>query len=195
MNILDKKKKDVEEKMEKLSPDITHSLQVCRLALMIFNDLKHIHKLGEQGKFLLISASLLHDIGISKSFIKHHKISEKMINKIPFKFLNSREVKIIGNISRYHRKALPKETHKIYNSMNARDKNIIRKISAILRIADGLDRAHFSNVENIKMENKNSKLTLIIKWKNQPSNVDLSGLDRKKKLFEQEFGNLLLINK
>ncbi len=188
MNILKTKSKEIEEKMEKISPVIEHSLQVKKLALLIFDQLKNIHKMKEYEKFLLGSAAMLHDIGLSKQVKNHHKISQKMIRKIPFKLVNKHDILLIGNIARYHRKACPNKKHSTYISLNEKDKNIVRKLSSIIRIADGLDRNHINNVENIQIEKKDNRFIFHIKWKNKVSKIDMFGFNKKKNLFEQEFG-------
>ena len=61
------------------------------------------------------------------------------------------EVDIVANVARYHRRAIPKIKHEIYNVLSKRKRNVVQVLSAILRIADGLDRSQFSVVQQIKV--------------------------------------------
>ena len=50
---LKKKNKELEKKMEELSPDIPHSLQVRNLAFSIFDQIGEEHQLDDYARFLL----------------------------------------------------------------------------------------------------------------------------------------------
>ncbi len=56
---------------------------------------------------------------------------------------------MIANIARYHRKADPAKDQVEYQAMAPQDRRTMAMLSAILRIADGLDRSHFSVVQNL----------------------------------------------
>jgi exopolyphosphatase/guanosine-5'-triphosphate,3'-diphosphate pyrophosphatase len=184
--ILKEKNKELEKKMEELSPDIPHSLQVQKLSFSIFDQMREYHQLDDEARFLLGGACLLHDLGLSKSAIKHHKISQQMIKKIEFHYLDKYEKELIALISRYHRKAHPQARHKSFIRLEDKDKNMVSRLSAIIRIADGLDRSHTSAVESIKVEKKGGGFRFILKGK--ISETDLYGFNKKKDLFEEVFG-------
>jgi exopolyphosphatase / guanosine-5'-triphosphate,3'-diphosphate pyrophosphatase len=50
-----------------------HAIQVCNLALHLFDSLRSLHGYGPTEKNILKGASLLHDIGQFISYSKHHK--------------------------------------------------------------------------------------------------------------------------
>ena len=126
-----------------------HAHQVTKLALKMFDDLKSLHGLNARHRLLLQSASLLHDIGWVKGRVRHHKTSRDMILK-SFTLPLSREEKILVALAaRYHRKALPKDTHKYYGVLNEFQKKDLGFLAAILRFADGLDRSHVSCVQDL----------------------------------------------
>lgn len=133
----------------KLDPDPGHAEQVCRLSLMLFDELQPIHGLGNDEKNLLKAAALLHDIGWSIFDKPHHKASRDLIladSHIPF---SKKERKQVALIARYHRKTSPKEDHAIYSTLNADEQRSIRYCAGILRIADVLDRSHQSLVQSL----------------------------------------------
>ena len=49
---------------------------------------------------------------------------------------------MVGVIARYHRRALPRIGHYHYSALVPHDREIVLGLSAILRVADGLDGAH-----------------------------------------------------
>ena len=125
-----------------------HSHQDAKLALKLFDELRPLHGLGDEERLWLECAAFLHDIGWLKGKTEHHKTARDMIvgSDIPF---SDREKVMIALIARYHRRALPKETHKYYSDLNGPDKERVKKAAALLRIADGLDRGHNSAVKDL----------------------------------------------
>ena len=117
-----------------------HTHQVERLALEIFDQLGRLHKLGRAERFLLRCAAILHDIGWLEGQKGHHKTALRIIMDSPILRFDFPRRRIIGLIARYHRKSLPKEQHTYFRDLDAKDRNIVRKLSGILRVADGLDR-------------------------------------------------------
>ena len=65
---------------------------------------------------------------------------------LPF---DERERLIIGSIARYHRKALPKEGHVHFAALEPEDQGIVRVLASLVRVADGLDRTHWSVIEDL----------------------------------------------
>lgn len=126
-----------------------HAQQVTYLALRLFDELQRLHALGNDARFTLGCAGLLHDIGWIEGQSKHHKVSRDLIldaRHLPF---DDRERTLIANIVRYHRKALPTMNHDLYASLQAGDRNTVDVLAGLLRIADGLDRSHDGLVKDL----------------------------------------------
>jgi exopolyphosphatase/guanosine-5'-triphosphate,3'-diphosphate pyrophosphatase len=52
------------------------------------------------------------------------------------------EIEIIALVARYHRQATPKKSHEGYGELNGTLRASVRMLSAIVRLAEGLDRSH-----------------------------------------------------
>ena len=127
-----------------------HTKQVTKLALRLFDELKELHKMSEQERFYLHCGGLLHDIGWIKGQKAHHKTALNMIiqaTNLPF---DLRQRAIIGLIARYHRKALPKRSHKHFCNLTPQDQHMVSVLAGILRVADGLDVSHRNLVKDVK---------------------------------------------
>lgn len=61
---------------------------------------------------------------------------------------------------RYHRGALPRRRHLFYGALSKRDRRIVRLISGILRVADGLDRSHAGVVRSVRVTSTKKTLTV-----------------------------------
>jgi exopolyphosphatase/pppGpp-phosphohydrolase len=64
-----------------------HSQHVTRLALRLFDDLHKLHQLGNQERFWLLCASLLHDIGCMEGKKNHHHSTLRIILETPILLL------------------------------------------------------------------------------------------------------------
>src|SRR5258706_10907930 len=58
---------------------------------------------------------------------------------------------VVANVARYHRGAEPRKKHRNYGPLDRPVRQTIKKLSAILRVADGFDRGHASAVAEIKV--------------------------------------------
>ncbi len=168
----------------------SHSVQVCKIAIELFKHTKSLHKLGKNEKKILAYASLLHDIGYIKNIMQHNKHSRDIIMDMKIPDCNKTEQKMIACIARYHRGAYPSPTHKIYRDLTEQQRKIVNMLSAILRIADGLDYTHQSSVKSItgKLDKNTNSLLLEIEFK--PSTyytVDLERGKNKSDLFSHIF--------
>ena len=67
--------------------------------------------------------------------------------------LSGEEIQVVANIARYHRRAHPHSKHETFDALSPRSCNVPSDIlSALLRIADGLDRTHFSVVRTVDVK-------------------------------------------
>ncbi|MCB4791055.1 MAG: HD domain-containing protein [Elusimicrobia bacterium] len=130
--------------------DNKHALQVTDLSVTLFNQLQKLHRMGPKELEMLRAAAILHDIGWKDGRKRHHKTSRDFIisSKVVSPYENQRV--LIGLITRYHRKALPKSTHKYFRDLDNNSKELVTKLAAILRFADGLDSSHKSPVKAVK---------------------------------------------
>jgi exopolyphosphatase/guanosine-5'-triphosphate,3'-diphosphate pyrophosphatase len=129
-----------------------HSHHVARLAGQLFDQTAPLHKLGEREREWLEYAALLHDIGYLINPRQHHKHAYYLITNSDLDGLTAEEIEIIANVARYHRRALPELKHKPYESLSLKNRRTVQKLSALLRIADGLDRSQFAVVQKLKVK-------------------------------------------
>jgi CHAD domain-containing protein len=129
-----------------------HAHHVTHLALRLFDAMQPLHGLGAQERFWLECAALLHDIGWVEGQRQHHKTSLRLILESPLLPFETRERLLIGNVARYHRRALPSSAHKPFAALKPADQQCVRVLAGILRVADGLDRTHRSVVQDVAYE-------------------------------------------
>src|SRR5207247_7909478 len=104
----------------------------------------------------------------------------------PLVGLTELQMQMVANIARYHRKTAPKVQHKPYEDLPPKQRLIISKLAAILRLADALDHEHASTVEKVEVEYKRPKLMFRLKGKGDML-LEKWALVNKRDMFESVF--------
>jgi exopolyphosphatase / guanosine-5'-triphosphate,3'-diphosphate pyrophosphatase len=137
-----------------------HNQQTARLAVRLFDLTASLHGLGAREREWLEYAALLHDIGYSIHYKGHHKHAYYLITNAVLDAFDQREIEIIANVARYHRGSAPKASHPNLATLKPWQQRTIRRLAALLRVADALDRTHASRVEEIYCAIGGRKATL-----------------------------------
>ncbi len=148
----------VEEVGEKYNYDKAHSQQVARLAVSLFEQMRDMHGLPDRYSQLLHTAAMLHDIGLFIAYSKHHKHTYYLIKSSGPSSFDPMELDLIANIARYHRKSHPTTRHLPFGQLTAVQQDIVRKLSAILRVADALDYGRQARVREIRCRKRPEKV-------------------------------------
>ncbi len=170
-----------------------HALKVMEFALKIFDATLEIHHLTNKEKSYLLTAAILHDVGISISARSHHKHSLYVINAQDFFYLNDNEKNIVANIARYHRRSAPKISHTEYVKLCENDKMVVIKLASILRIADSLDNSNTQVIKSIDIKIERNKVIITATVLDNPL-AELYAFRSKKELFEDFFGFNIKLN-
>jgi exopolyphosphatase/guanosine-5'-triphosphate,3'-diphosphate pyrophosphatase len=145
---------------ERCHCDRRHVEQVRLLALTLYDQLAEQIGGTAEDRALLEAAALLHDVGQVVSYRKYHRHSFDLIMHAERLHLSPRERILVALISRYHRARGPRKKHEEFARLPAEDRALVRRLSGILRIADGLDRGYTSAVERITLEACPTRLTI-----------------------------------
>jgi exopolyphosphatase/guanosine-5'-triphosphate,3'-diphosphate pyrophosphatase len=171
-----------------------HAQQVARLAEIIFDSLAAAYKLTRQQRTLLAAGALLHDIGYHIAHEGHQKHTLYLIKHSELTGFSESEREVIANIARYHRGTPPRERHPDYAALGTADRASVNRLSAILRIADALDRSHDSRVMDVTCELIGATVRLVL-HSAQACEQELWAVEQKRDLFEQEFACQLVVRK
>ena len=172
---------------ERCGADELHAAHVAELAGQIFDELAKLHALGADDRDLLSAAALLHDTGYLIGHSKHHKHAYHLIMHADLPGFSAREVEIIANVARYHRRAHPRKKHPNFARVDPADRQRVRILSAILRLAAGLDRTHTRAVTGLEAAIENGRVRLEVHSNTDPQ-VEIWDAMRKTELLEEVFG-------
>lgn len=163
----------------------SHSLHVACLALQLFDQTRREHHLGDQERTWLEYAAILHDVGYHINPRQHHKHAYYLIKHSDLGGLTAEEIDVVANVTRYHRRALPTLKHEEFDGLPPRLQRIVKILAALLRIADGLDRTHFSLIQRLQV--KFGKQITIEVHLTGDAEMELWAAKSRADLFEQVF--------
>jgi exopolyphosphatase/guanosine-5'-triphosphate,3'-diphosphate pyrophosphatase len=172
--------------------DRAHGRQVARLATRIFDDLGTEHALGGRERLLLQVAGLLHDVGVYVSLRAHHKHSQYILAASQIFGLSDEETAVVSNVSRYHRRGLPQRSHLPYIALDRRDRIVVSKLAAILRVANALDAEHAQKVEDLRIVPQGNTWLLELEGTGDLTMERLAATARAD-MFVQTFGRPIVI--
>ncbi len=193
-NLHDIRFESVNQLADSCNYDKIHCQHVAKLALHLFDQLKELHHLNDVYHEYLDAAARLHDIGYHISRNQHHHHSFYIINHSDLLGFNQKEIKIIANIARYHRKSHPKSIHKDFDSLPGEAQEIVKKLASILRIADSLDRTHSDRIKLIEAELEDKIVKLNVFYKGKLPEIEIWNFNRRKKMFEEVFNRKIKLN-
>ena len=171
----------------KYSFDEQHGMTVARLALQLFDMGKSLHNLPLENRLLLEVAAMLHDVGSFIGMTAHHKHTLYLLTANPVIGLNESKMAVVANVARYHRKSIPKMQHEQFRVLPPRDRILVSKLAAMLRLADALDTEHASRVESFSLDYRKPKLVIRLQGVGDLM-LEKFALIRKADLFEEVFG-------
>jgi exopolyphosphatase/guanosine-5'-triphosphate,3'-diphosphate pyrophosphatase len=164
-----------------------HAQQVARLATRLFDLTAPVHNLGAREREWLEYAALLHDVGYSIHFERHHKHSLYLISTAGLDAFDPREIEIVAHVARYHRGGLPKKRHAAFAALRPWQQETVRRLAALLRLANALDRTHAARVVDLHASLVRGKRAAIEVLSPFDVGLELAAARRAADLFEKQF--------
>lgn len=157
--LADRRRASVEQLAGRLDPDPEHSRHVARLADQLFLALQPHFELGDTERQWLAFAARLHDIGFSIAEKGHHKHGEYLVRNAALPGFWPEEVDLLAQVVRFHRGKPPHHArHEAFRALAPWHRQVVRKLSAILRGADALDRRRRQTVHALRVSVTDSLL-------------------------------------
>ena len=132
-----------------------------RIALTIFDSMKRIHGLGKRERLLLQLATRLHDCGKYISMVNLGECSYNIIMSTEIIGLSHKEREIVANVVKYNH--LPFVYYYNADGRSLLDEDaylVVAKLTALLRVANGLDRSHKQKFKDVKTVVKDGQLVI-----------------------------------
>jgi exopolyphosphatase/guanosine-5'-triphosphate,3'-diphosphate pyrophosphatase len=143
--------------------DHAHTEHVAKLALGLFDDFAAagLHPGDARERELLWAACVLHDIGMSVDYDDHHKHSRYLVLNSGLPGFTQREVAIIGQAVRFHRKGMPSGGG-FDKLLQPGDEQILDRCALLLRLAEDLERSRDQLIRevHVHIEQEHVRLNL-----------------------------------
>jgi exopolyphosphatase/guanosine-5'-triphosphate,3'-diphosphate pyrophosphatase len=174
--------------------DDAHTRHVARLTLSMFDELAALglHPGDPAERDLLWAAAMLHDIGMAIDYDDHHKHSRYLILNGALPGWHPRELAIVAEIARYHRKGTPSFGSDVAGLVRDGDAGILERGATLLRLAEGLERSRDQIVHDAGVGEDDGRVTLTLQADDAVS-VARWAAERERDLFRRAFGRELEI--
>ncbi|HEY0527783.1 MAG TPA: Ppx/GppA phosphatase family protein [Gemmatimonadaceae bacterium] len=184
------RERSVRELAERSHFEVPHAEHVQKLALQLFDSIGQRLGCAPEERRLLADAALLHDIGYHISYDKHNKHSYHLIEHAELLGMTPADQIVVANIARYHRGAEPKKKHPNYGGLDRDLRKKVKRLSALLRVADGFDRGHASGVADLKVRwsERSLRITAVPARAAASLRLELWGASRKSNLLAEVAG-------
>ena len=173
--------------------DHAHTEHVAQLALGLFDQLAAagLHDGDPVERELLWAACVLHDIGMTVDYDDHHKHSRYLILNGGLPGFTPREVALIGQAVRFHRKGMP-SFGPFGPLMRKGDEALLARISTLLRLAEDLERPRDQLVRAAHADVSNGRVELRLVTEGDAS-VSRWAAARETELFAAAFDRELVV--
>jgi exopolyphosphatase/guanosine-5'-triphosphate,3'-diphosphate pyrophosphatase len=162
-----------------------HGPQVARLALKIFDAAAPALKAGPQARELLEHAALLHDIGRVIDHDRHNRHTYYLVKNAELLGFDPLEIEIIAQAARGHRKPSARLDSPEFRALSPAKRHLVRSIAAVLRLADALDRSHFSVVKDIRIRRSPDRFTITVDAAGGQADLELWTCERRSDLLSR----------
>lgn len=171
-----------------------HIQGTTNLALAIFDSMKKVHGMGARERLLLQIAVQLHDCGKYISMGDVAECSYRIIMATEIIGLSTEERHIIACAVRYNTTRLMRYEENVEEGLDRSQYLLVAKLTAILRLANSMDRSHYQKVESLKAVLKDRELQLVVDSSRDIS-LELGLLKDKVEFFENVFGIRLALRR
>jgi exopolyphosphatase/guanosine-5'-triphosphate,3'-diphosphate pyrophosphatase len=174
--------------------DFAHVEHVATLALELWDALAAagVHRGDPKERELLWAAAMLHDIGTAVDYDDHHKHSRYLILSAGMPGYSPREVALIGQAARYHRKGTP-TLGEFAALARPGDDALLNRIAAAVRIAEQLERSRDQAVSATDVEVEDGRVQLRL---HAAEDVTIArwATERQGDVFRKAFGRELSVS-
>lgn len=177
--------RSVVEFAERCHYEEPHARHVQRLALQLFDSIGARLGCKPQDRVVLADAAILHDVGYHINYEGHHKHSLHLIRHADLLGISPADQIVIAHVARYHRGRSPNRLkHPDYGELDPETRRRIKRLAAILRVADGFDRGHVGAVARVKVRwgARSLRITPVATPKAKSLRLELWGAARKSQL-------------
>ena len=178
--------------LKKYQGDINHAEYVRKMSLSLYKALYRDIEFGPQTQTLLEVSAILHDIGMFIRNENHHIHGKYIVENSEIFGLNLEEKDLAAMIVSFHKgRARPQDDHEFMLLPRAQRMKVL-KLSAIIRVADALDRTHKQPAYSFNVSPAKNTVTFRARGYSNLS-LEKMAVSEKGDLFEDIFGYKIVL--
>ncbi len=163
-----------------------HCAKVAELSLALYDQLAPLHLYGAWERELLGHAALIHDIGVQVGYYDHHKHSAYLVFNGTLLGFSHREIVILASLVRNHRKGQA-DISEFAQILRPDDELRIARLSALLRVAEFLERSKSQVVRSIEVRASADAIHILV-HADGDTTVEIWDANRRAGLMKKAFG-------
>lgn len=156
------------------------------ITLIIYDSMRKIHGLSKRERLLLRIAAFLHDCGKFISMVDLAECSYQIIMATEIIGLSHKEREIIANVVKFNHSEFVYYHELQSKSIDRQAYLVMAKLTAILRVANGLDRSHKEKFTDIRAAVKDNTLTITVDTQ-EDITLEKGLFDNRAAFFEEVF--------
>lgn len=178
--------------------DMPHALCVAESSARLFDETQAIHQLSPRARDLLHAGALLHNVALGRGGEGHHQAGRDIVIAAPLVGLSQLERAILACMVAFHEDQVRSEAEPLFKALTAAQQRETLVLSAILRVADGLDDSQTQTTDIAKVNRDRDghsrdashplPITLHIRVCGSHSHADAASAERKADLWRAALG-------
>lgn len=186
----DPRRRSVHEIAYRFQWEESHAEHVAATATFLFDLCRPLYQGPRSDGELLEYAALLHDIGYLVNHAEHNEHSRYLIEHAELQGFQPEEVRLMALVAHYHRGPFPDSADDTLGRLSPSQKERVRQLAGILRLAEGMDRSHFQNVVALRARLTDDTLHILVATKGDPQLEVWAGKGQGS-LFESAFNRTI----
>jgi exopolyphosphatase/guanosine-5'-triphosphate,3'-diphosphate pyrophosphatase len=172
-----------------------HARTVTSLALGLFDSSRKykMHLFSDKERELLEYATFLHDVGSFISYTNHHAHSYYIIRNAELLGFDQKEITIMANIARFHRKKTPRDTIVEMPDLEPAEHEMVKILSTFLRLAEIFDRSHAALIHRVSFARVIKDTAYLEVVARGDCQLELWDIEAERKAFFKIFGKQLVL--
>jgi exopolyphosphatase / guanosine-5'-triphosphate,3'-diphosphate pyrophosphatase len=173
--------------------DQRFSEHVRDLALLLFRQLKAVHRLPEIYEDWISAGATLHEVGSFISRAGRHRHAYYIIANSEIYGLTAEQRRIVAAIARYMGKSTPGLQDRALRAVPSADRQLIPRAVALLRLARAMNIGRRSAVSGVTARSKGAQVALKLQTRRGGAELEIWSLMRERSYFREVFGRELVV--
>ncbi|MCS7061112.1 MAG: CHAD domain-containing protein [Anaerolineae bacterium] len=174
---------------ERYRVDLAHADHVARLTVELFDALQRLHRLPPRARDLAEAGAMLHNVGLTVDEPSHHLVGRDIIAAAQLTGFTHAERLMLACITAFHRKTVRPESEQLFQVLNPVQQQETLALSALVRIADGLDysQTQSTHIDTIELDVSEPTKAIRVRVTGAHSHEDAARAEKKSDLWRALF--------